>query len=708
MTSTFFRRVLFLRRVLAALCVTAGLLAAAASSASPARADDWVVRGSGFGHGVGMSQYGAKAMADAGRTAPQILAHYYRGTTYDKVADTATIRVNVRHRVSSTAIVGQALTAGGGTIRVAAGGRTLSAPAGRTVTVVRSGSGVVARCGSGCSRTSVSGPSAVVTFTHGASTVSTDGKRYGVGSLGILPSPGTTGLLEVVVRARMHDEYLDGIKEMPWSWPSAALQTQAAAARSYALRKVAAGVRPSCGCHVFDSVSDQVFGTYPTATERAYLPRWRAAVRAAGSSTTGYVPRYDGRVIEAYYSSSNGGWSQENEDVWGGSPVPYLRSARDPWSTRAENPRRSWRTTIPRRSLASAFGLRDIARLDLSRRTTGHGVDVAVATSSSGATASMDGEDLRRRFGLSGTWLRHPAVRTRTSGRVDASLVLARRTSVRASTAVLTGSADADLVDVLAARPFASAVAGPQLMTGATRLPSGTLAELDRRKGYLRTVYVIGSTRSVSDGVVSALKARGLRVYRVGGTDPYARTARVAELVDARRDVPSVVVATRTTLGASVPFSPVATVRYQPFLLVPPSSLPTRTSAALGRIDPASAHVVGSSSLVTTGVTGPLQRRGIYVRRFSGDRYSVGRQVATAFAGSLGRSEVVLAPGKDDRVAEAALAGAYRRPLVLTSGATVPTHSLRLLQSDPSLERIRVFGGTTAVPASAATRAAES
>ena len=99
--------------------------------------------------------------------------------------------------------------------------------------------------------------------------------------------------------------------------------------------------------------------------------------------------------------------------------------------------------------------------------------------------------------------------------------------------AVLTGSADADLVDVLAARPFASAVAGPQLMTGATRLPSGTLAELDRRKGYLRTVYVIGSTRSVSDGVVSALKARGLRVYRVGGTDPYARTARVAELVDA-------------------------------------------------------------------------------------------------------------------------------------------------------------------------------
>ena len=295
MTSTFFRRVLFLRRVLAALCVTAGLLAAAASSASPARADDWVVRGSGFGHGVGMSQYGAKAMADAGRTAPQILAHYYRGTTYDKVADTATIRVNVRHRVSSTAIVGQALTAGGGTIRVAAGGRTLSAPAGRTVTVVRSGSGVVARCGSGCSRTSVSGPSAVVTFTHGASTVSTDGKRYGVGSLGILPSPGTTGLLEVVVRARMHDEYLDGIKEMPWSWPSAALQTQAAAARSYALRKVAAGVRPSCGCHVFDSVSDQVFGTYPTATERAYLPRWRVAMEAqmipSRSITVSRLPR---------------------------------------------------------------------------------------------------------------------------------------------------------------------------------------------------------------------------------------------------------------------------------------------------------------------------------------------------------------------------------------------------------------------------------
>ena len=41
--------------------------------------DTFVFRGSGWGHGVGMCQWGAKGMADAGRSAEEILAHYYPG-----------------------------------------------------------------------------------------------------------------------------------------------------------------------------------------------------------------------------------------------------------------------------------------------------------------------------------------------------------------------------------------------------------------------------------------------------------------------------------------------------------------------------------------------------------------------------------------------------------------------------------------------------
>ena len=49
------------------------------ATALPARATEFTFDGRGFGHGIGMSQYGAKGMAAEGATAEEILAHYYRG-----------------------------------------------------------------------------------------------------------------------------------------------------------------------------------------------------------------------------------------------------------------------------------------------------------------------------------------------------------------------------------------------------------------------------------------------------------------------------------------------------------------------------------------------------------------------------------------------------------------------------------------------------
>src|SRR5690606_31581126 len=52
-----------------------GLLVLGAGQADAA----WVAKGRGFGHGVGMSQYGAYGMAKNGRSHGQILRHYYKG-----------------------------------------------------------------------------------------------------------------------------------------------------------------------------------------------------------------------------------------------------------------------------------------------------------------------------------------------------------------------------------------------------------------------------------------------------------------------------------------------------------------------------------------------------------------------------------------------------------------------------------------------------
>ena len=62
-----------------ALLVTASLLALAAPTAADA-AVRTVIRGAGFGHGIGLSQYGAYGYALHGRSYQAILAHYYKGT----------------------------------------------------------------------------------------------------------------------------------------------------------------------------------------------------------------------------------------------------------------------------------------------------------------------------------------------------------------------------------------------------------------------------------------------------------------------------------------------------------------------------------------------------------------------------------------------------------------------------------------------------
>src|ERR1700744_6724821 len=64
------------------------------------------IRGAGFGHGVGMSQYGAMGYAEHGATAPQILAHYYTGTALGTTDPNRTVRVQLVAQASSLKISG--------------------------------------------------------------------------------------------------------------------------------------------------------------------------------------------------------------------------------------------------------------------------------------------------------------------------------------------------------------------------------------------------------------------------------------------------------------------------------------------------------------------------------------------------------------------------------------------------------------------------
>lgn len=143
------------------------------------------------------------------------------------------------------------------------------------------------------------------------------------------------------------EQYLQGIAEMPPSWPFAALEAQAIAARSYALASTnwSGQEGEKLGTPICATTSCQVYGGLPTGAIGATKRWWRAVRR-----TTGQVLLYDGRPADTVYFSTSNGHTYGNEDVFGSAPLPYLRPVveRDDGASSVSR----WHVAIPYRELA--------------------------------------------------------------------------------------------------------------------------------------------------------------------------------------------------------------------------------------------------------------------------------------------------------------------------------------------------------------------
>ena len=271
-----------------------------------------IVTGHGWGHGVGMSQWGAYGYALHGWKYRRILAHYYPGTKMSQVGDQR-VRVLLTQGAAS-------VTVGCATPMTVTDGRRLTRklPAGtygvgpRLVLPVR-------RHGAGLSF----GHLAV--FNCPRAPLTLDGRAYH-GTLALRSQGGGVS----VVNGLSLDTYLRGVvpSESPSHWPLAALEAQAVAARSYAV----AELRPNSWYDLVPTTADQVYRG--VAAER---PRSDHAVYA----TLGQVLTWNGQIARTYYSSSSGGRTEAVQDAWPGSaPIPYLRSVPDPYDT--YSPHHDW------------------------------------------------------------------------------------------------------------------------------------------------------------------------------------------------------------------------------------------------------------------------------------------------------------------------------------------------------------------------------
>lgn len=116
------------------------------------------------------------------------------------------------------------------------------------------------------------------------------------------------------------EEYLQGV--LPYEMGNLpmgqieALKAQAVAARSY----VMANKKPHNPYDIRPTIWDQVYGGMDKTDE---------VIERAVESTRGIVGTYHGKIINAKYSSTCGGRTESNENVWIGERIPYLRSVRD-------------------------------------------------------------------------------------------------------------------------------------------------------------------------------------------------------------------------------------------------------------------------------------------------------------------------------------------------------------------------------------------
>lgn len=355
-----------------ALCALAALALAAPAAEAKGR---WVIKGAGFGHGIGMSQYGAYGFAKKGTGYRAILKHYYSGTEIGKTPS-RTVRVLLRPYQRTVRFRGAG----------AACGATLSEK--RTYTARAKGKKVVVRNGTG---RRVASCGRVMSATGGAS-VTLLGKGSYRGAIQARVS-GVRGSLNAINAVEMED-YLRGViaAESPSSWPLDALKAQAVAARSYAL---STGVNGN-GFDFYDDTRSQVY-----AGIRAETARTNAAV----AQTAGETVQFKGKVAETYFFSTSGGHTENNENSFlGGTPLPYLRGVPDP--NDGASPYHRWKRKLTNSQMNAELG--SLVRGRLKRIVvTKRGVSPRIVKAKlvgTGGTRKVSGPDLRAYLGLPDTW----------------------------------------------------------------------------------------------------------------------------------------------------------------------------------------------------------------------------------------------------------------------------------------------------------------
>lgn len=415
-------------RRIVAVAASVGLVATALAQTAGAAeiyprpaASSFTVDGRGWGHGIGLSQYGAQGAAQSGKTWQQILDFYYPGTTATALGN-PTVRVRVR---GITGVVYADTEATGDVVAAWPGNTTgisLVSCAGTTAAPWRllpgprqvgTPTALLLQCrpsptSDWLTYTSIPSTLAwfentsthlVTTYLGDASTMGTPVVYRGQVRAALIGAAGQETLTPVV--ALPMEDYLRSVvpSEMPASWQGAALAAQAVAARSYAEYHRRYAPVSAQWYDVYDDSRSQVFNGTRRGTVGYEYPSSDSAVSATADQALSYA----GRVALTMFGSSNGGWT-----VDGGTS--YLVAKADPWDALPYGSTHAWRRTLSVSSIEAAYpsigsfmSLRVASRNGLGE--WGGRVGSVVLTGSAGSV-TVSGSAFQGAFGLRSSWFK--------------------------------------------------------------------------------------------------------------------------------------------------------------------------------------------------------------------------------------------------------------------------------------------------------------
>lgn len=691
------------------------------SEVYPVPADgSYDITGGGYGHRIGMSQWGAHGAGLQGVSHDKILAFYYAGTRLETWASSdISVGLTVDHDG-----VTQVAHRPGLRVGASAGGTTWALPAGRTHWRVRATGTSATSCvlqgydGSSWSTWWPSGMSRRCPVTFSSPSEGTVDV--------VLPGAGTR-IYRGAVTATHHgstalatvnhlplEHYLRSVvaAEMGPSFHQQALRAQSVAARTYARRSASTSYYDIC-----DSTACQAYRGRGVRHSDGTMSSYEfSANTTAVDATSGQVLTFafpnGRRLATTMYSASTGG-----QTIASGNGHDYLRAQRDPYDAVAANPRHRWTASLPRTSLQQRYGIHRVERVQVLTRDGvgawgGRVLTARVEGFTAGgaytyAHATGSGLMLARYWptysdGLSSDYFTFAApaptptepVRLGGADRFATAATVAEQWSPGLEVVYVVSGRD--YPDALAASARAGVYDAPILLTRPGDVPAATQRALTRLRPD--RLVVLGGTGAVSGAVLTELRdyARTGRVDRVAGEDRYGTAAALAAYYPAGVD--RVLLASGQAFPDALSGAAVANGQQVPLLLTRPGELHPSTAKALARLRPREVVVLGGDGAVSAAV---MRAAGRYASegavRWSGsDRYRTAAAIARTFPPGTDPSFVALGTDYPDALVAAALAGRHDAPLVLTSGDRVVRGAdLALTHLRPS--SMYVLGGTSGI-----------